>query len=389
VEPQFVPQDPRRVAFDVLKGIGILEVILHHCLGASSRKYVEEAGAAWWVMRGLNRLLHFAIPLFLLVSAVLLTQSLMRRYDWGRFVKRRAARTLWPYLLWSAIYWLFRLNVLKVGSDVVVASYSYPLLGTLTGPNMLVDLQGLSKDLIWGKAYFHLYFMVVLLQMAVLLPLVVYVVRKGRFSFSGAFAAAAALQLIVYLVQANLWRISTPASMVLWYMAPLFLGVWIGMHPERWSEVWRRCRGWFLLAAGLALAVYLPASLILVGGGKVPSLLFNSAFSAYAVLISLVLLGFSTRIARSRLGPFLAMFGRVSLPMFLVHPIVLYFLSGPKISSVIEQFPAPVVLLAGLVIAISYGLARLASTLRMDVTFFGQRLPVGHAPSARATSTAG
>lgn len=94
----------RRTPFDVLKGIGILEVIAHHALGQAGRKYALEGSTEWWTLRLVNRTLHFAIPLFLLVSAALLTQSLIKRPDWRRFVGRRTLRTFWPYLLWSVIF---------------------------------------------------------------------------------------------------------------------------------------------------------------------------------------------------------------------------------------------------------------------------------------------
>ena len=138
----------RRTPFDVLKGIGILEVIAHHALGQAGRKYAVEGSAEWWTLRLVNRTLHFAIPLFLLVSATLLTQSLIKRPDWRRFVGRRAIRTFWPYLLWSAIFLFFRWKVLAVGDDTWIAQYDYPLIGTLRGPQIFVDLNEIGRELV-------------------------------------------------------------------------------------------------------------------------------------------------------------------------------------------------------------------------------------------------
>jgi peptidoglycan/LPS O-acetylase OafA/YrhL len=365
---------PRREVFDVLKGIGILEVVIHHSLSHGARKFADPNSLEWWALRVTNRVLHFAIPLFLLVSAVLLTQSLRREPDWPRFVKRRVQRTLWPYLLWSVGYLLFRLFFLRVGSDTETITRAYPLLGELTGPRIFVDIPTLVSDLLWGKAYYHLYFLLVLLQMAALLPLFIAVVGRTRWSFGQAGWFAAGMQLGVFLLQSHVLRAPYPASLALWYVPSLTIGVWIGAHWEAWAEVWRRNRAWIAVLACLGAAIYLPTAIALQAGREVDSLLFNAGFSAYAFGVSLLLFGFAPSFALHRAIRWVAPLGRMSLAIFLIHPAILHLLSGPRITGVLNRLPLSVAWSTGLVLLLSYVAGRAIKSMRADHFLFGQSL---------------
>ena len=375
----------RRIVFDVLKGIGILEVITHHALGQAGRKFSSAGSAEWWTLRLVNRTLHFAIPLFLLVSATLLAQSLLKRPDWGRFVQRRVARTFWPYLLWSAVYLVFRWKVLRTTGDTWIARYDYPILGTLRGPEIFVDLNEIGRELFWGKAYFHLYFMVVLLQLAVLLPLVIAVSRRLAFGFDRTVLLAVGSQLVVYLLQRYVLHVATPGSMAIWYLPSLVLGVWVGMDMERWRALWPRLRRPLLIALAASYALYLGLSVATERGVFIDSIVSNSSFSLYTAVAALLFLGLAPSLAATKTGSFLAVFGRVSLPMFLVHPLVLYAIGGPRFTAAFARLPVPVLGTIVLTTALSYAFSRLVMAIRLDPLLFGQRLPQ---PSDRATATA-
>lgn len=373
---------PRRAVFDTLKGIGIVEVITHHCLGYSNRKFADDYSVSWWTMFGINRVLHFAIPLFLLVSAALLTQSLVKRPDWGRFAVRRATRSLWPYLLWSAFYLIFRVVFLRVGADTEIVSHTYPVLGTITGPSAWANLPEVFRELLWGKAYYHLYFLVVLIQLAVTLPLVILALRKIKLSFGKAALLGGLSQIAVYLLQSSWIHAPTPASMVLWYMPSLIMGVWIGLNMEEFRSVFARYARFIWASAGIGLGLYLPISIAAGAGASVNSLAYNSAFSLYTISIALALFGVAPKIADSKAGNWLSAFGRVSLPMFLVHPAILVLIGGPKITGLVSALPAPALWITAIVFGLSYGVARGAMFLWLDVPLFGQRLPRTSQPRA-------
>lgn len=364
-----------RTTFDALKGIGILEVVAHHCLSQNARKYADLHDSTWWTLRIANRILHFAIPLFLLVSALLLTRSLLKSPDWGRFVRRRATRTLWPYVLWSLFYWAFRLLVLKVGSDVYVVDRTYPIIGDISGPQLLVNLPSLFFELLWGKAYFHLYFMVVLLQLALVLPFVILAIKHPKVTFARAVTGAVLAQLACFFIQGFILRMPTPGSMIVWYVPSVTLGAWIGAHPEVWLDRWPKLAKPIAAFGVAGLALYLGMTYRIETNQPVNSIQFNSAFSLYACSVALLLVGFAPRFGTTKIGEWVGRIGRFSLPIFLVHPAIMYFLGGPKISALIGRFPIPVVLTIALTLAISYAFALVAVRLKLDGPLFGQALP--------------
>ena len=55
-------------------------------------RYVEAGSAVYLALLVLNRTLHFAVPAFLFVAAVLLTRRLLRQTEWRRYFLRRVTR---------------------------------------------------------------------------------------------------------------------------------------------------------------------------------------------------------------------------------------------------------------------------------------------------------
>jgi fucose 4-O-acetylase-like acetyltransferase len=173
------PKADRNLAFDVVKGVGILEVVVHHSLGQGARTFSEKGDWAWTMMRAIAWSTNFAIPLFLLLSAMLLAGSLAKNPGIGRFIWRRGSRTLWPYLLWTAIYLVF-------------GALTFRTLDVDT--TRLLDPERLQRAILWGKASYHLYFLVILLQLSLALPFVVLALKRVRLSFAWILAFSLLLQ---------------------------------------------------------------------------------------------------------------------------------------------------------------------------------------------------
>lgn len=371
---QAAPAARRDATFDILKGLSILEVMTHHTLSTGMRKFTVEHDAAWWTMATLSRILHFAVPTFLLVSAVLLARSVASKPapDWRRFFGRRVQRTLMPYLVWSAGYIAFRLLLLRAESDVMPAQWSGPLFGSITVPSLLTP-ERLWINLFWGKAYFHIYFMVVLLQFSVAFPLLFGVMRALRLTFGGVVALGAAIQFLAFLGQRHWWQIPYPGSTVLWYCMPVLAGMWIGLNWNQWESVWSRWRWWFGVMAFGGLAVYLPLALMIYLAIPISSLLFNSGIAVYCLGVALLLLGLSRRLAKTGWPRRLIQpIGDRSIAFFLIHPLILFLLGGPKVTSVVGRLPAPTLALGLIMFGVTYALSEGSKRLRLDRFLFGR-----------------
>ncbi len=349
------PKADRSLAIDAVKGIGILQVVLFHSLGQGARTFATKGDGHWTVMRALAWATNFAIPLFLLLSAMLLAGSLLKAPNVGRFVWRRASRTVWPYLVWSALYWLLRWR---------------------TNPHALDHPEKLAAELLTGKAMYHLYFMVILFQLSIAVPFVFAAMRGRKLGFGTILLLSGALQFGFFLLnRVPGLTASSPGSLLTWYVAPLLLGVWIAQNRDAWTQAWRR--GWPLLAVAsvAACAAFVALSIRADLGMSIESLSYNSLSVVFRTGASLALLGAAVPLAATRFGPALAALGRYSLPIYLVHPAILRFFGGPSITHVIARLPFPALWVAIVVTALSYAFGWVMSLMRLDMPLFGQVLP--------------
>lgn len=369
----------RDATFDIVKGISILEVMLHHLLSFSASRFSSEGSSLWWTMMMAHKVLHFAVPTFLLLSALLLAKSLCRteQPDWKRFFKRRAERSLLPYLLWTAIYLGFRLRFVHVLREV--QSVNLSLAGrTISVPALLLDTTEWRAILLWGKAWFHLYFLSVLLQFSLLTTLLFSIFKRTQVSFGAVVTVSALLQLFMFWLNATvlypLLHFTTPASSVLWYICPTLIGTWLGFHWEEWSDAW--CRTWvqIMLVCAVGLVTYIWLDLIESRGGAVNSYTYNSALTAYTTSMALILLRCGQKLGGGSTGKVLQRIGNWSLPLFLIHPMMLYFTGSPRIHALLVHIPFPVIVTGSLVFCATWGLTWLIMSMRLDKLFFGRRL---------------
>ena len=357
------PKIDRNHAIDAVKGVGILEVVLHHCLGQGDDLFARKGDWAWTTMRAVAWSTNFAIPLFLLVSAMLLAGSLDRNPGVGRFVWRRGSRTLWPYLVWTAIY-------LVLGAVTIHLDRPWTIDLARLG-----DPERLRRAILWGKASFHLYFMVILIQLSLAIPLVVLLLKRIRPSFVVIVVLSVLLQEVAFFLQKHVVKSAYPASLVFWYVPSLLVGAWIGLERERWLRAWKFWWPAFLTVAAVAGSLFtimnIDQELLQPWDGGV----YNWTSILFRICASLTLLGVSPWLGTTRIGPFLAALGRNSLAIYLVHPLILRLIRGERATEFFRMFPVPVFWSFVVVLGLSYAFALAMSLLRLDLVLFGQALP--------------
>lgn len=362
----------RERQFDLAKGVCILAVIGHHVTSNASRKYLEEKSAEWWVMMAINRLSHIAVPVFLFLSALLIARSMAKRPDeptW-QFYRKRVPGVLWPYLVWTGLYVAFRLFIVKNDADVFVTTKTWPLLGEVQGPGLLVDPHGWVRMLTLGKSYFHVYFMAVLLQTILAFPLLAWAARQ-RLSWWPFLLAALALQWVWYFVQGNYIDFSSPGSLFPSYIAPILVGAWLGL---RWKSDEMPKTGPVALAGLLVAAGYLWAGMARFAGVSVTTTLYNMLYMASACLLGLALLAVCEAASGSKRNGWLERAGEASLGLYFVHPVILYFTGGPKISGFLSSVPLPALVLFLLVTLAAAAILAVLVLTRADKLIFGRPL---------------
>ena len=302
------PASGRLSAVDVFRGLTITEVVGHHTSGMALR-YATLGTPEHEFLSILNRSLHFAVPAFVFLSVAILTNSLLKRFDARRYFWRRLTRGLWPYLLWSALYVLWS-----------VWTGQRP-------PEVLTDPGKWSFYLLYGKASYHLYFLLVALEVYLLLPLLLPLARKKPY-ITAALGLGLLAQWGAYELNRGVWQLQFPASTVLWYLLPVLLGVGVGARFAEFPAWWRRRWPVLVLLTALAYAAYLPTALDYLSGDLTSSTGYNVRSWLYTSLTALTLLGaaFHWQELAPRLRGAFGWLGTVSLQIYLLHPAALQLL---------------------------------------------------------------
>ncbi|HEY2645132.1 MAG TPA: acyltransferase [Galbitalea sp.] len=167
------PVRQRLWEIDIVRILTFLCVIGVHTIS-------HTAGASDLPLYLLLGLLHFTRDVFFALTAFVLVYTYFRRpVPMRTFWPRRFLLVGVPYVVWSSIY--FFANLAHTGTT------SSPWV--VAGDFLL--------DLATGKAWYHLYFLLVTMQVYLLLPVIVWLVRKTRGHHTLVVAVSGALELII------------------------------------------------------------------------------------------------------------------------------------------------------------------------------------------------
>lgn len=333
-------EQPARVrsdAIDVLKGFGIFFVVLNHSFSRGSRKFLGAPVTEDATLYGINRAIHFAVPIFLFVSCALLTRSLVRSGNLGQYFQSRWRKTIVPYLIASVFYsWVF--------------------IGL---PWMLEDgWTSFVRQVLTGKASFHLYFTVVLIQVSVAVPILVRLLKGRTLDWRLALAIGVVLQVAMYELQRRVFHWDRPGSIILWYLVPLLLGVAVGTIQDSASAIRPYAKRLAALTL-LAGALYVFASTVHFRGVPGKSDIINGTYVLYTGFLALLLWTVVPDHPKGTVRQFLLALGRVSLPLFLVHPAVMYLIGGRRFTAAFSAMPGDIFWYWLTTLGLSYLAARL------------------------------
>ena len=163
-------KDLKLAEIDFVRAISVFSVIMIHV----SANYVELLGLGFLM----NQWSRFAVPLFLLLSGLVLHLPRAQRPSATIFYRQRFGKILIPYLLWSIFYVLF----------------------TAFTNRLPIAWSNLPSALIYGTGYYHLYFVIILLQLYLLYPLLSkWLRRTPLLCLSLSFALTFCCEIILYL----------------------------------------------------------------------------------------------------------------------------------------------------------------------------------------------
>jgi poly(3-hydroxybutyrate) depolymerase/peptidoglycan/LPS O-acetylase OafA/YrhL len=353
---------------DVVRLAAVLSVILVHSTSLAVSNASLPANAVLQIS-------HITRSVFLMLSAFVLTHSAMRRpISPRKFWSKRYPLVVWPYIAWSGIYFLTggRLHSLPQASG-----------------RFLVDLAD-------GGAHFHLYFLLLTLQLYLIFPTLIAAVRRWPGVVRYAVAASLVFELAFTTAVHYGWRpnvaaiwLDHPGSWLVSYPLYIVAGIAAAWHFDRFTA-WVRAHprliaAWAAGSAAAATVSYL-ADITVIGYDPVKaSEVFQPTDVLLAMAATVGVYAVGLRVAdraRERDCRRLDRASDASFGVFLAHPLVLAgvlaLASKTGIAATVSRWPSGVLELlvaVGLVPAVyvlSFMFVRVARGTHVSVALTGR-----------------
>ncbi|WP_420714155.1 acyltransferase [Gordonia sp. SL306] len=305
-------------------------VIFVHCLTQTTDEFTSMP------VNTASLLLHFTRNTFFALTGFVLMYQNFDNADFSTtgFWRKRIKLVIFPYIIWSAIYWLVQEVWAKdrIGDVLSNPVGSLGEFGRLAG---------------WGLSGFQMYFLFVMLQVYLLFPLVLWLVRATRGHHVTLLAASLAVQVAIS-VTITFWHPPAPISQYWWHHYATFIpyqffilyGAVAAVHREAIAR-WLAGKGWWLFGALLTTGIFAVGT-YLAGvwfGGK-PVHDSNSAF--HPTLIPFIIVAITCLYAAAahwasnwrdvtpRFARAVSFASNRSFGVFLGHVLVLYFVLKPQ-----------------------------------------------------------
>ncbi|MDQ1581143.1 MAG: hypothetical protein QOD05_1918 [Microbacteriaceae bacterium] len=310
--------EPARARAPHLYELDVVRILTFACvIAVHTISYTASSSDV--VLNGLLALVHFTREVFFALSSFVLVHSyLSRPVPMRKFWPRRFLLVGVPYLVWSAIY--------------IVVPYLQSPHGTLWSL-----LHQYVLAVLTGTAWFHLYFLLVTMQVYLLLPVMIWLVRKTRGHHVTLLVISGGAQLLLtaaymYWPAATSWINGFSGQLFISYQFFILLGAVGADHSLRlmgWVRTHRTYIGLATVATAIAtIEVYLLA----IQEGKSPmgaGVPLQPIIMVWSVAVGLGLLALGSLWSDHRkpggiLARTIAVGSDRSFGIFLSHPLVLW-----------------------------------------------------------------
>lgn len=288
----------RLVYADILRFVAIFAVVVLH-ISARALVKAHPYSPVWWSGNLLDSLSRWSVPVFVMISGALLLGT-SKTESVSAFLKRRFSKILIPFFFWSGIYLLFRWRILHEKLDAVTI------------------LQNLTKE----PAFYHLWFMYVILGLYLITPLLRLLLKAAGEADLKYFLWLWAIFTCALPLVSNLtgFGLGIPMDFVAGYIGYFVLG-----HCLHQRQPMSKGLLTGLFGLGAALTIGGTWLLTLKKHGWLDQVLF-SYFSPNVVLMAIAVFGlfqaqrYSDKFTTS---PWLGRLSGCSFGIYLCHPLLL------------------------------------------------------------------
>lgn len=282
-------------------------------------------------------LVHFTRDVFFALSGFVLVYSYLNKpVPMRKFWPRRFLLVGVPYLVWSAIYF-FASNIRSPSGTI------------------LQTLGRFVVHVLEGTAWYHLYFLLVTMQVYLLVPVIVWLVKKTRGHHIAFLAVVFVFQMALFAYYAYVpgepdWLASNAKAFFFSYLFFILLGAVLADHALQlmaWVRSHRRLIGFITLGTGILTLGVFAFQHWVVGFSLYKS---GTPLQPVTVIWSIgVGLGFlalgslwaERRVAGSRFSRTVDVASDRSFGIFLSHPLVIWIILTASGSWLVDGVAKP------------------------------------------------
>ncbi|MGF7400747.1 acyltransferase [Thermoanaerobacterium thermosaccharolyticum] len=288
---------------DVLKGISIIAVLMIHTTG-SAVSTLDKSSISYLIFAFINRFSQFAVPAFIFASAMLLMYNYGDGCDWKSFYKKRLKNVLLPYISWTIIYGIY-----------LYVIYNEPLKSILT-----------VENLFFGGMFYHLYFIVIIVQLYILFPILLYIYKCISKNIYMVVLSIVLLQIADVIVFkyfiSKFFQYSS--FLFITYISFIIAGMHIGENMHEWEKYYDKKWLNSFFAVIVFGYLFVDISLKVFANKQINSNLYNIYYYAFTLLASLFFFTLSMKILNYHaLSGLLINTGKLSFGIYLSHPLFL------------------------------------------------------------------
>lgn len=299
-----VPKPAVRMRYvDVVRVLTVALVIGVHLIALTPWTVTLSGGA-------LLTMLHVSREVFFLLTAFVLSVGYARRKSvrWLAFWRRRYLFVVVPYVVWTVVYFL---------ADPVMP------------PTIRLSLDTLGYDLATGAARYHLYFLLVSMQIYLVFPLLRALVRRTEGHHRALLIGCAVFQLGFYTVAQLGWLAEYRDELLPSYLGFVIAGCVAGWHRDALVEWTRRHTRAVFAGCAAALALGVGVFLAQVWFAGQPSVQASDVFQPVVVVESVAVawaflaIGLRWQDRGTRGERIMRAGADASFGVYLVHPLLL------------------------------------------------------------------
>lgn len=217
----------RYAELDLVRAVSIIAVVMIHA--ASFYPWFNKS-FSWSGYYVYHQVTSFAVPAFILLSGLLLTLGGdNKKFSYASFLKGRFLYIFIPYCVWSAAYFAYRWS--EINPTVI------------------------ANDFFTGRAYFHLYFVVIIIQLYILSPIFIWASKQVRGEYILAAFIAQIVTLKIIAASSPWLYAKLGATLFANWIFVFYVGCAIGSNYEKFKALTERYIG-AIIGVLAAISVY-------------------------------------------------------------------------------------------------------------------------------------